>query len=193
MADSPLLLIVGGPNGSGKTTVAKQFSESRGIPYLGADAIAEQLNPSNPANAAISASRTFSRTIRQLIAERQSFICESTLSGLTLKNFLGTARESGYAIEIAYLLVESEEFCLTRVAERVRKGGHDVPEVDVRRRFSRSLHNFWNVYRHLADRWLVCYNGNLSLQDAAAGTSTALTILDPGHYALLLRLVGELP
>lgn len=193
MADSPLLLIVGGPNGSGKTTVAKQFSESRGIPYLGADAIAEQLNPSNPANAAISASRTFSRTIRQLIAERQSFICESTLSGLTLKNFLGAARESGYAIEIAYLLVESEDLCLTRVAERVRKGGHDVPEVDVRRRFSRSLNNFWNVYRHLADSWLVCYNGKSSLQDAAAGTSSELTIFDQGHYALLLKLVGELP
>jgi predicted ABC-type ATPase len=191
LADSPLLLIVGGPNGSGKTTVAKQLSESRGIPYLGADAIAEQLNPSNPANAAITASRTFSRTIRQLIAKRQSFICESTLSGLTLKNFLGTARTSGYKTEIVYLFVESEDMCLTRIAERVRKGGHDVPEVDVRRRFSRSLHNFWNVYRHLADSWVVCYNGFGLLHEVAVGTHAEPSIRDPKLYSRFQSLIGE--
>ena len=178
MVDSPQLLIVGGPNGSGKTTLALEYSAEFALPYVGADEIAATLNPTNPAAAQISAARQFLQTLERNLAQKQSFVCESTLSGLTMQNFIASARDTGYSISIAFLFVDSADVCVARVAERVRGGGHDVPDADIRRRFTRSIHNFWTIYRELADNWVLLYNGITTLQDIAVGSGDQTVIRD---------------
>lgn len=189
----PQLLIVGGPNGSGKTTVALEYCEEFKLPYLGADAIAASLNPQNPAAADFAAARQFIKTFKQHVAQETSFVCESTLSGLTMRDFITSARTAGFTVNMAFLFVESAEVCVARVAERVRKGGHDVPESDIRRRFGRSLSNFWRIYRQLADNWVLLYNGMTASQDVSAGSHEDLTVRDPRLFSTFVELVGDSP
>ena len=193
MTDSPQLLIVGGPNGSGKTTLALEYADEFALPYVGADAIAATLNPPNPAAAEIAAARQFIRTIEADIAQRISFVCESTLSGLTMQNLVASARDMGYSVSIAFLFVESADVCVARVAGRVRAGGHDVPEPDIRRRFTRSIRNFWSIYRELADSWVLLYNGVTTLEDIAVGAGHQTAVRDSDLFAAFLALVGDLP
>ncbi len=193
MADLPRLLIVGGPNGSGKTTLALEYADEFGLPYLGADAIAAELNPANPAVAQIAAARLFIQSLDQHVAQKTPFVCESTLSGLTMRNFVTSARDAGYTIDIAFLVVDSADTCVARVAERVRKGGHDVREVDIRRRFARSMSNFWRIYRELADSWVLLYNGMSTLREIAVGSRVQTKIRDAKLFSTFLGLVGESP
>ena len=67
-------------------------------------------------------------------------------------------KQAGYRIEIVYLRLRSVQLALRRIAARVRQGGHDVPRVDVVRRFSRGWGNFQRIYRPLADSWAVYDN-----------------------------------
>jgi predicted ABC-type ATPase len=187
------MLIVGGPNGSGKTTLALEFSQEFGLPYVGADAIAEALNPANPVAAQVAAGRQFLQTLGEYRSQKTSCVCESTLSGLTMRNFIASAQQAGYSIDIAFLFVDSADACVARVAERVRKGGHNVPESDIRRRFTRSLCNFWRIYRELADNWVLIYNGITTMQDVATGSRDQTTIRNHELYSTYLTLVGETP
>ena len=161
------MLVVGGPNGSGKTTLALEYASETGFPYLGADAIAASIDPNKPERAQVAAGRKFIDGVNRHIANHQSFVAESTLSGLTMRNFITAARSNGYVVSIAFLFVDSANVCVARVAERVRKGGHPVPESDVRRRFPRAVVNFWTIYRELADNWVLLYNGDTAMQDLA--------------------------
>lgn len=185
----PHLLIVGGPNGSGKTTVAMRYSAFLSVPYIGADAIAVSICPADPASARIAAGRQFSRSVGELLASGTSFVAESTLSGRSLRRNLIKAGQRGFEITIAFVFVDSEDVCVARVAERVRKGGHDVPENDIRRRFGRSINNFWTVYRELADNWVVLYNGGGRIQDVSAGSRSHLTIRDSTLHSLFMTSV----
>ncbi len=67
----------------------------------------------------------------------------------------------GFAIHLHYLWLSSVDIAVARVRERVRKGGHNVPVVDIRRRFGRSLRHLVSDYGPLADRWAVWNNDNL--------------------------------
>jgi predicted ABC-type ATPase len=182
-----------GPNGSGKTTLAIEYAVEFGLPYVGADAIAATLNPTNPAAAQMAAGRLFIQTLEEYRSQETSFVCESTLSGLTMRNFIASAQKNAYSIDIAFLFVDSADACVARVAERVRKGGHNVPESDIRRRFTRSLVNFWHIYRELADNWVLIYNGMTTMQDVATGSRHQTTIRNQELYSAYLALVGETP
>ena len=83
--DAPKLILVGGPNGAGKSTFALSHANSTGISYLGADQIAAERNPENPASKKIDAAREFLTSFNQSILNRQSLIVESTLSGKTVR------------------------------------------------------------------------------------------------------------
>ena len=80
MADKELI-VVGGPNGAGKSTFAGEYIAQHGCLYLGADAIAVELSPEDPASVPIEAGREFLRRVEEAIAGTESFVVESTLSG----------------------------------------------------------------------------------------------------------------
>ena len=178
MNTQPQLVIVGGANGTGKTTFARQFAQTENLPYLGADDIAFQLAPSNPATVRVAAGREFSRRLSVALKTQQSLVIESTLSGGSLARTIAKAREDGYLITIVFVFLDSEALCLHRITGRVQQGGHDVPEADVRRRFGRVFPVFWNNYRPLANRCVLVYNGGESFLIIAEEEDNEWQILD---------------
>src|SRR5262249_28289555 len=74
---------------------------------------------------------------------------------------INTFRANGYQFRLTFVWVPSADFCVSRVAARVRLGGHDVPEQTIHRRFERGLANFFNIYRPLADHWQVYDNSGV--------------------------------
>ncbi len=186
--EQPKLIIIGGANGSGKTTLAREFVLVDKIEYLGADEIARELNPTNPEHEAISAARIFSQRLEDYLAKQKSVLVESTLSGLSLQKHLAMAKTQDFEITIIFVYLDSPELCIERVAARVAKGGHHVPDEDIRRRFKRANINFWNVYKNLADDWSLFYNTGENIAQIAEGVLENTSILDAKEYEKWLKL-----
>ncbi len=159
-AKPPFCVIVAGPNGAGKTTFAREclVKDLGVLHFVNADLIAGGLSPLRPELAAIKAGRLFLTELDHLAGARADFAFETTLSGLGYVGRLKHWKATGYQVEIVYLRLDSVRLALRRIASRVKQGGHDVPESDVRRRFIRGWQNFLTVYRPLADAWAVYNN-----------------------------------
>ena len=130
----PALLIVADPNGCGKSTLARMSRFSK-LEVIDPDAIARDMPPGKAAREAL-------RRRRLAFLERRSFLVETTLSGTGIFRLMEAVRKEGYMIVLHYVSLGSPEQALDRIRNRVARGGHDVPEHDVRRRFSRSHANF---------------------------------------------------
>lgn len=152
--------IVAGPNGSGKTTFAARYlpEDVHCLHFINADLIAGGLSPFRPEDAALEAGRLMLDRIDAFASAGESFAFETTLSGRTYASRIGHWRRNGYRIVILYLWLESVDLAIERVKTRVREGGHNVPEEDIRRRYERGWSNFNGVYKPLADRWTVFDN-----------------------------------
>ena len=153
---APVIYIIAGPNGAGKTTFARVFlPAARVVEFLNADLLAAGLSPLRPGAMAVRSARLLLARWRELLELRRDFAFETTLSGRTYATMLRKARAVGYEVRLCYLWLPDIAMSLRRVRQRVRKGGHDVPEVDLRRRFLPSLRNFFSVYLALADEALL--------------------------------------
>jgi predicted ABC-type ATPase len=154
---TPTIYLIAGCNGAGKTTFAKEFllQEVHCANFLNADYLALGLSPLSPERAAVRAGRLLLTEFKSLIRRKETFAVESTLSGKTYIRLFRQARKLGYEIELHYLWLSSPAQAIARVRERVKKGGHHVPAVDIRRRFKRSLIHLLNDYLPLADSWAV--------------------------------------
>jgi predicted ABC-type ATPase len=149
--------IIAGPNGAGKTTFAKEFLpvEAECLNFVNADLIALGLSPFQPERMAIEAGRLMIQKINDCIKNYESFAFETTLSGKGYINKIKDWKSKQYEIIIYYLRVPTVEFAIERVKLRVSQGGHNIPEVDIRRRFERSWINFQEIYKSLSDSWIV--------------------------------------
>ncbi len=157
---APNVYIIAGPNGIGKTTFAREFlphfADCR--TFVNADLIAEGVSPFSPEAAAFRAGRLMLGEISSLTKRGLDFGFEATLSGRTHLNLVRDLKKKGYGVHLFFLWTPDVEVTLSRVAERVRKGGHDVPSPVVRRRFDRSIRNFLQFYGPLADSWILFDN-----------------------------------
>lgn len=157
---APRCIIIAGPNGAGKTTFARSYLvQDAGIEnFVNADCIAMGLSPLKPERAARHAGRLLLEELDRLTAGRESFALASTLSGMTYVERIERMRQAGYHIEIIFLQLNSASLAIKRVAHRVKHGGHDVPDSDVRRRYERGQRNFKQYYKDLSDSWAVYDN-----------------------------------
>jgi predicted ABC-type ATPase len=156
----PLCIVIAGPNGAGKTTFAREFlpREAGVIHFVNVDLIASGLSPLDPNLASLTAGKLLLKEINRLARSRADFAFESTLSGLAYATRIKEWKSAGYRLEIYFIRLSSAALALRRVAARVKQGGHDVARQDVLRRFDRSWKNFENVYKPLADAWIVYDN-----------------------------------
>jgi predicted ABC-type ATPase len=162
----PTLYLIAGPNGAGKTTFASRFlpDESGELEFVNVDLIARGLSPFDPDAAAAAAGRIALARVGRLIQERKTFAWETTLSGRTTQARVLKAKEAGYFIKLVFIWIQSLEESIERIQRRVREGGHGVPAQDVRRRFLKTLRNFFNDFCPLADAWKLFDNSNDSLR-----------------------------
>jgi predicted ABC-type ATPase len=164
----PTLCLIGGCNGAGKTTLARELLPRMGIRrFLNADEIARGLSPLDPALSAFRAGRLLISEASGLLKSGSAFAIESTLSGVTHMTLLRDARQAGFHVVLHYLLLDSADQAVKRVALRTTHGGHTVPEADVRRRFARSRQHFLEDYLPLADEWTLWDNAQPPLQRVA--------------------------
>ena len=151
----PQLWVIAGPNGAGKSTFVEKTNILRRIPLVNPDSIAQMLN--NGANTVIEAGRQAIEMRRIHLANGESFAVETTLTGHGELMLMCEAKAAGYKINLVYIGLPNATLSRLRVAERVRQGGHDVPSVDVFRRYNRSLQNLSRALS-LADRAYVLDN-----------------------------------
>ena len=141
----PDVILIGGANGPGKTTFAREVLRvlHPGADFLNADEIqkegAEFAHP-------IAAGRELLRRLADLEARRASLAVETTLSSRMYLRRLRGWMGAGYSVTLHFIELPSAEYAIQRVARRVAVAGHSVPDADVRRRFSRGLELFRNAY-----------------------------------------------
>lgn len=151
----PHVIIIAGPNGAGKSTTAPAILKGAlGVTeFVNADTIAQGLSAFNPERAAFHAGRVMLERLQQLADDKEDFAFETTLASKTFAHWLKGLKGEGYAFHLLYLWLPSPEFAVARVAERVRMGGHNVPDDTVRRRYHAGLKNFFQMYLPIADSW----------------------------------------
>lgn len=143
-APRPLIVMIAGPHGTGKTTSAPLLliGALAVNEFINADTIALGLSAFRADRLAVAAGRIMLARLHALARNRESFAFETTLASRSFAPWLRARRTEGYRVHLAFLSLPSIELALARVQERVRLGGHDVPETVVRRRYVAGLHNF---------------------------------------------------
>lgn len=157
---SKTLYIVAGANGSGKTTFALNFAELDNLKFINAGEIAKKYDPNDIQKYKVKAGKEFFFELDKSLKEEYSFIIETTMSGKYLIKIIDEAKKKAFNVTIIYLFLETNKENIYRVKNRVLKGGHDVPEVDIIRRYYRSRKLFWNTYKDMSDKWLLFFNGD---------------------------------
>lgn len=181
---NPSVYIIAGPNGAGKTTFAREF-----LPryadcqnFVNADLIAQGVSPFSPESAAIHAGRLMLDEIRRYVQKGVVFGFETTLSGRTYLVLMRDLKRKGYRAHLFFLWLRDADLALSRVKGRVKQGGHDVPADVVRRRFNRSIDNFFQLYRFLADTWTLFDNSGQSPEIIASKQGDELHIMNEALY-----------
>jgi len=180
----PTIYVIAGPNGVGKTTFANEHLPNtiRELEFVNADLIARGLSPYAPEAASIEAGRIALQRIRNLIGAGHSFTWETTLSGRTAVGWLRSAKQSGYSLKGYFLWVADVEMTLRRIRKRVVEGGHAIePEVS-RRRFLKTIQNFFTIYRPLFDSWRLFENDEASPRLLALEKGGRMVVRDPQRF-----------
>lgn len=188
---NPTVIVLGGINGAGKTTVSRSLLAKtlRIMTYVNADVIAQGLSEFDPDVAAIRAGRIMLQQMGELVAQRANFGFESTLAGRSYANWLDSLRNSGYRVHLFYFWLNSPELAVGRVATRVINGGHDVPETTIRQRYGRSVRNLFNLYMPVVTSWKVYDNSDVGRPRliAKGKRNQPPEILDPAIWSSIRK------
>ncbi len=184
----PKLYIIAGPNGAGKTTFAKEFlpNYANCSNFVNADLIALGLAPFSPSSVNIKAGKLLLSEIDNFIVHKADFAFETTLAGKTYVNLIKEAKSKGYFIHIFFLWIPSLQLAKERIKQRVKQGGHHVPDADVKRRLNRSLKNFFDLYMPLADAWDI-FNSEAKPELVVKSNEKGVQILDKKLYKFLIK------
>lgn len=186
----PRVVVFAGPNGAGKSTHADAILAALGMEtFVNADYIARGLSGRNTDTVAFEAGRIMLKRLHQLGEAGADFAFESTLASRSFVPFLRSLKAQGYSVAIYYFSLANAKLAIRRVKLRVALGGHDVPADVVRRRFGRSLSNFFALYAPLADEWAL-FDNSSSPQAIPVATqfATQLTVMETATWHKLQKL-----
>ncbi len=186
----PQLYVISGCNGAGKTTASYALlPEMLGCSqFVNSDEFAKSLSPFSPDAASIQASKLMLLKMNYLFNRKEDFAIATTLATRSLKRMIVKSRAQGYNVTILYFWLNSPELAIERVRARVASGGHNIPDEVVRRRYTAGLHYFFNVYRQMADRWILADNSKIPFKVVAEGQKDLLTIKDEETYNIISEM-----
>jgi predicted ABC-type ATPase len=145
VVSKPVLLVIAGPNGSGKTSLTKQLCPHKwyeGCEYINPDNIARDVFGDWNSLEAVHKAAELARFRRQEnLMNRTSMMFETVLSAQDKIDFLTQAQEAGYFIRLFFISTSSPTINAARVAQRVMQGGHTVPIPKIISRYSKSIVN----------------------------------------------------
>lgn len=186
--EAPRIYVLAGVDGAGKSSIGGAAFRAFGADYFNPDEAARALMASSPglsrANANGAAWQQGRRLLEQAIAKRLSFAIETTLGANTIPRLLTEAVSQGIEVHVWYAGLSGPELHIARVRARVRRGGHDIPETDIRRRYQ---HSRLNLIQLLPKLTALRMYDNSAEADPAAGeapTPTLVLHMDRG------RIVG---
>ncbi len=185
----PNIFIIAGCNGAGKTTAAYNLLPEvfKTVEFVNADEIARGLSPLNVEGVAFQAGRIMLERIAHLIKTNKSFSFETTLSGLSYLKIIEEAKKQGYGITFFFVYLDSVELAKNRVALRVSKGGHNIPQAVIERRYSKGLANF-SKYASLSDDWYIYDNSGSSYKLVAKNVEKNIEIV---NFDLYKKITGS--
>ena len=179
------LYIISGCNGAGKTTssytVLPEILNCR--EFVNADEIARGLSPFNPGSVAIEAGKLMLQRIEELLKRNETFSIETTLATRSYVNLVKQAQEQGYSVRLLFFWLSTPELAVKRVAERVSKGGHDIPQDIIRRRYVAGINNLFKLFMPIVNYWAIFDNSETPRRKVAiGGKDTQTEIVNKALY-----------
>ena len=185
--ERPRIYVLAGVNGAGKSSIAGAAFRANGADYYNPDETARALRTANPALSQVDANgaawQQGKRLLEKAIAERLDFAFETTLGANTIPALLAKAAAQGIEVHVWYAGLANPELHIERVRKRVRKGGHDIPEEDIRRRYERSRINLVHLLPKLAA--LRVYDNSAEADPAAGKAPAPKLVLHMEHGKIL--------
>jgi len=170
--NTPCIYVVAGTNGAGKSSLVGALVRQHGVEVFDPDAAARLIGAQIPGLSAVdrngAAWQQGRRLLERAIAEQLTFAFETTLGGATMTALLERALDAGLDVRMWYVGLDSPERHLARVRARVARGGHDIPEATIRRRYHDSRVNLVRLLPRLTE--LRVYD-NSAEADPAAGVA----------------------
>ena len=152
---APRLFVLAGTNGAGKSSIGGAMIRASGAQYFNPDEAAARIRASQPHLSATQANSAAwhegKRLLQHAIVHRMDYNFETTLGGRSFAALLKEAEAYGFEVRLWCFGLATPELHLARVKARVRKGGHDIPEADIRRRFDQSRLQLIDLLPHLAE------------------------------------------
>jgi len=185
--ERPRIYVLAGVNGAGKSSIAGAAFRASGADYYNPDEAARALRAANPALSQTDANgaawQQGKRLLEKAIAERLDFAFETTLGANTIPALLAKAAALGIEVHVWYVGLASPELHIERVRRRVRKGGHDIAEADIRRRYERSRINLIHLLPKLVA--LRAYDNSPDADPAAGRAPAPGLVLHMEHGKIL--------
>lgn len=161
--DRPVFLIVAGPNGSGKSTAYEDTAfalEGRTIWIVNPDLLTARIREvEQAADANLLAVQRIEQWIDASLDVHKSVGVETVLSTPKYRRLVEKAKQHGFAVWLIYVVLDTVERNIERVAIRVEKGGHPVPEDKIRKRRTGSLAQFPWFLDHADVAWIFDNSG----------------------------------
>jgi len=181
------IYVLAGPNGAGKSSFGGAMIRAMGADYFDPDEAAQKIAAINlgatTAEVNSAAWHEGKRLLERAIAERGNYAFETTLGGTTIAMLLARAIGQAIDVHIWYVALDSPELHLARVAARVARGGHDIPEHDIRRRYDASRQNLIDLMPYLAT--LHVYDNSADADLAAGEVPEPRLMLHLDHHTVV--------
>lgn len=164
----PVLIIIAGPNGSGKTTITSRILHHEWLEnsvYINPDQVAqERFGDWNSTEAVRQAAEFCTDWRERCLNDKQSMIFETVFSADDKLDFIRRAKQAGFFIRLFFVCTASPMINAARIAGRVMKGGHDVPIAKIISRYQKSIINC-KLATAIADR-VYLYDNSVDGQEA---------------------------